>query len=250
MNRHQGGFTIVEFLIAGFLGLLVLVAVGRLFVDSNTTFRTQRQLASVQDSGRFALWFLKEDLQRGAYQPGPQFTSRAGIAVGGVCGVEGCSADGADNDTVAVRYEMAGATDCAGSAVATGRIVNVYSVVNRQLVCTGNGGAGPQPLVDNVEAFQVLYGIKLPTSARGSPEPDRYMTATEVTDANIAQQIVSVKVALLLAAPESSATPDTEQQFDLWGVDKEFDDDVLRRVFYLTVAMPNAGPVLPEPALL
>src|SRR3990167_803275 len=70
LPKAQTGYTVIELLIAATLGLVLLAGVGQLFVGSNQSFRLQRQLADVQDSGRFGLSFMREELERGGWANG------------------------------------------------------------------------------------------------------------------------------------------------------------------------------------
>lgn len=63
----QGGFTLVELMIASTIGLIILVALGQLFVTSRATYTMEEGLARAQESGRFAMEFLTYDIRMAGY---------------------------------------------------------------------------------------------------------------------------------------------------------------------------------------
>ena len=56
------GFSSVELLISMVLGLLVVGAIGSLFVQHKTNYRQNEQFALMQENGRFTLNLLASDL--------------------------------------------------------------------------------------------------------------------------------------------------------------------------------------------
>ena len=61
------GLTLVELMVAITIGLIILTAVARLFVTSRSTYTLQEGLARVQESGRFAMEFLSQDIRMAGY---------------------------------------------------------------------------------------------------------------------------------------------------------------------------------------
>lgn len=259
---QQSGYTIIELLIAGLLGLILLAGLGQLFLGSSATYNMQRQLADLQDNGRVALWLLKEDLEEAGWSANkpthliphimftPNLESDAAVCPGGVCSVDG----GGDNsDVLTISYE--GVTDCNGSNVASGIVQNRYFVQGTQLLCQGNGGAAPQPLIENVAAFQVLYGLDLNSPAAGAVNPllscadravDRFVTLdmipTALLEGNTVSSdvnIVSVRFALLLAGQPNNTLPNLARTYQVGDRSYDFNDQIPRRVFSLTVPLRN-----------
>jgi len=60
LHRHQG-VTLVELMIALAIGLLVTVAMLKVYVDASGMYRFNEGLARVQENGRFALEFIRRD---------------------------------------------------------------------------------------------------------------------------------------------------------------------------------------------
>lgn len=248
---RQGGFTIVEFLIAGTLGLLLLGGVGLVFVGANDAFRTQRQVANVQDNGRFALFFLQNEIMRAglALEVTGDLAQRMikdpfGLQplLGSICGAATpCATNGAgtNSDTFAVRY--AGAFDCTGAAVAGGVVENRFFVDpdTQQLMCQGNGGGPAQPLAAGIANMQVLYGVPVNDSTR---EPARFLTANQAAASPVAimYRVKAVRISLLLTADADTLPAPVADPYQLEDISIVFDDLRMRRVMSLAVPVPNA----------
>lgn len=253
---RQVGYTVVELLIAGALGLVLLAGVAQLFVGSSATFRMQRQLANIQDGGRYALFFLKSEIERAGWaddlvevtlplEAGPLVQDTLNeVDIGGlVCEGGNCTFDGGGDvsDSLTVRYE--GEVDCAGTAIAGAQVLNRYFVGGadgRQLMCEGNGGAGPQPLVEGVDNFQVLYGIDTTSAAEPGCRDravDRYVTAAELPDFD--RSVVAIRIALLIRGEQNSSIANEERSYQVGDRQLEFTDQIPRRVFSLTAPVNN-----------
>lgn len=67
VRRRIVGLTLVELMVAITIGLIILAAVTRLFVSSRSTYNLEENLARVQESGRFAMEFLAQDIRMAGY---------------------------------------------------------------------------------------------------------------------------------------------------------------------------------------
>ena len=215
MRRHprqrQGGATLVEIMISMVIGLAIVGGLTQVFVAGRSSYSLQERLGSLQENGRYALYFLQCDI-RNAGMP----RDGAGI-IAFVRPTEAApnnTADGGGNnpDRIAVRYRatVAGTTDCLGNNIALGTIVvTAYSInvdaltgVSR-LMCSAQGAAA-QPIVDGIENLQILYGIdRDPDTVPGFGYADFYVPANAVAAADWERQVVSVRVAIL----SSTMTP-------------------------------------------
>lgn len=66
--RHRMlGLTLVELMIAITIGLIIVAALVRLFATSRGTYHLEENLARVQESGRFAMEFLAQDIRMAGY---------------------------------------------------------------------------------------------------------------------------------------------------------------------------------------
>ena len=62
-RSRRGGFTFVELLIAGFIGAVVLVVTYLVFTANSRQYYVQEQIVQMQESMRFAVEYLKNDLR-------------------------------------------------------------------------------------------------------------------------------------------------------------------------------------------
>lgn len=247
MRHQQGGFTIVELMVAGTLGLILIVGVLQVFISSRQTYRVQDAISSVQDGGRFALQFLSEDIQKAGWSNSADALSQR-FVFNNTASRDDCTAVATDvsSDCIQLRYE--GATDCLGASTAgtggvatdTFQITNVTTstddgVKTGELSCTSNGQT--QALISNVESFQIMYGV----DTDGDRVPNQYVNAAGV--GNNQQLIMAVKIALVvvsdanaLDAVRNYAASDTTV-LDQAGYVRS--DRRLRRIYQMTVAVPN-----------
>jgi type IV pilus assembly protein PilW len=63
----QQGFTLVEIMVAMLLGLFLLGGGLQVVTHSKTTYRTQEALSRIQENGRFALYFLAQDIRMAGF---------------------------------------------------------------------------------------------------------------------------------------------------------------------------------------
>lgn len=69
-ESQQGGFTLVELMIALTLGLLLTAGLATLFIATNRSYRQNDLIAGMQDQGRFAMSTLSRDLAMAGYWGG------------------------------------------------------------------------------------------------------------------------------------------------------------------------------------
>jgi type IV pilus assembly protein PilW len=117
-----------------------------------------------------------------------------------------------------VRYATTtgdGILNCSGASNVTGNVVptayvNVFSVVNGQLICAMNGTVyplvgtvGSPPNSVSVTKLSILYGVN---STGSSNNVDSYMTAAQVTTAAVWNNVISIQVSLTFTNPIYSTT--------------------------------------------
>lgn len=210
MPRHQAGFSLVELMIAITLGLIVLLAVGSIYIGSRQTYRVQEDNARIQESGRYALEVLGRSIRQAGANAEMNFNKSATALQCNVPGV--CDAIGGVNgvavpDTLTVQFYAGSeeldpgsglwmARDCTGRQAALGAVVdNTFDITGvTNLRCTARlNGVLPlaATLVENVEDLQVVYGID-DTDVSGSPN---YRSADLYVVAPTAAQLPSVVTA-------------------------------------------------------
>ncbi len=236
---NQSGFTLVELMIAGVLSLILMAGVIQLFLGSNQNYTMQNSLAIIQEDGRFALMFFKDQIQKAGWVEDFSLGSIDPIFLDA-----DSTFDGDDFDSITIAYKVAVGSeknrDCNGEPTATGAVRNRFYVDDsKNLMCAGNGGRTAQPLLSNVDQFQVLYGIDTDNLACADGAVNRFVNASSLP---VGATILSVRVALLLKS-ESNVFPSAESRtFEV--LDKTHTpkpaDRLVRRLFQQTVYMPNA----------
>jgi type IV pilus assembly protein PilW len=198
LSRHQAGFSLVELMISMTLGLIVLLAVGSIYIGSRQTYRVQDDNARIQEAGRYALEVIGRSIRQAGANAEMNFNKTATASqcnVVGVCdainGVNGVAVT--NPDTLIVQFYAGSeelnptppgwiARDCTGRIVALGQVItNTFSLTATNLQCTASlDGLLPltAPLVDNVEDLQVVYGIDTDvTSSPNYQSADLYVAA-------------------------------------------------------------------------
>lgn len=235
LSANQRGFSLIELMIAVLLGLVITLAATQMFTVGQRTLQLQQATSTIQEEGQLTLRFLVDDIRMtGFYEDG--VSGEVGVAFTGT----NASSNGAsgDNDRLTIAYH--GVQDCTGNDVAGGadaRVLNSYWVDDGTLKCTGNSGTGNSvSLLDNVQSFQVLYGIR---GSEALPSVERYVPAASSLDP---RQVLAVKVAFLLRNDSANLGEGSAQTIIL--LDEEIDIDAadtnaMHRMFYRTVALRN-----------
>lgn len=223
--EHQTGFSLVELMIAITLGLIVLLAIGSIYIGSRQTYRVQEDNARLQEAGRYALEVIGRSLRQAGADSEMSFNATVTTpecSVAGVCtpiaGVNGAAAapDAMTVQFYAGREELDGGVwvtrDCTGGIVPfvpTGAVItNVIEVAadasslatGTGLRCTGSAG-GPQALVADIEDMQVIYGID--TTIPVDQAADRYVEAPTAAQWPL---VVTARVCVLLQSTNNGLT--------------------------------------------
>jgi len=188
------GHTLLEFVIAVGLGLLVTAGVVSLYTTQRAAFERANNALRIREAGWTALTIVGQQLQMAGFVPADAAQYRAPAPLFGCSGGRPTGTDDSrlscetlpgKSDGVAVRYvgdsvstwpaSTGQTTDCLGQAVTnnSGALGDLgVPVVNRfyakvssstgepELYCEGNGKTGSaQPLVEGVERLRIRYWL-------------------------------------------------------------------------------------------
>lgn len=228
------GLSLVELLVAGVLGLILLAGVLSLFLGSKKTYRVQDQLGNIQTDGRFAMMFIERHIENGGWYQDlvPSFSSA--IDVNNTSDGGGSASDSL---AIQVEYPVGTAVDCNGSNVADTVISNRFFVNGSTLLCQGNGGAVAQPIIENVESFQVLYGV----DSDSDGVVNQYVTASSIGSG---RDVIAIQVAILMVTNEDVGPKSQSESFEVLDETYNSNDSKIRRVFQKTIMLPNQAYML------
>jgi type IV pilus assembly protein PilW len=217
-----GGWSIVEFMIAVALGLLVTLLASSLFLAAGSNYRNHSENLWLSDGGRYALQIMAQAIRQSAsinweVDAAPfELNAETPAAVDGrdaasiSRGGDGISAPQAavanGSDVLALRFSGSGggangdgsSVNCAGFGVAApadaeARGWSIFYVAadaggEAELRCKYRGAAGwgADAIVRGVDSFQVLYGLDTDTPADGVPNTYLNATGLRALDAGLA----------------------------------------------------------------
>ncbi|KAA0083121.1 PilW family protein [Trinickia soli] len=205
--QRQSGHTLLEWLVASALGLVVLAGTLTLYRSQRETFIRSADAASMREAGAAALIVIGQHIQMAGYAPVDRPPLRARVmpgvfgcqsarpVAGGVYGEPRCalaSSDADESDAIVVRYADDGVatwrnrsgqpTDCLGQGVERegeyAVIVNQFYAAlpsgreEPELYCFGNGHATPQPIVEGIERLTLRYWLRGAAEPAGAGEID------------------------------------------------------------------------------
>jgi type IV pilus assembly protein PilW len=197
-------------MVALLIGLFLLGALLIIVQTNKRVFVNQNQLAQLQDGERMALTVISDVLQSAGYFPDPTtntlamtLTQSLPFAVGQ--SVYGVSSGTPAGDQLYVRYMTTGGDgilNCSGQSNPVGGpntlYVNMFQVLNGQLVCSMNGTQ--YNLVSGVTNMTIQYGVKANAVAPGN-NVDTYMTAAEVNAAGLWDNVIAALVQVTFTNP-------------------------------------------------
>ena len=228
---QQRGFTLIELMIAGLLGLILTAGMIQIFIGSSQTFSVQRAISEVLDKGRTATNFISSEIENAGFGGDGLVASAFATLPNNVVFAAGTSdGTGAVNDVI--RVQSTGIRDCTGTVIgAPFLVVNTFDVVAGELRCNG------QPLINGVESFHVLYGV----DSDGDSFVDQYMTSTRVVATGNTTNVAAVRFEMLVASQQTRVFSENISRdykiLDEAPINKT--DRRLRRKFSATVILVN-----------
>lgn len=130
--RRQGGFTLVELMVALTLGLVLSGLIVGIFISNAQSYRVQNALARTQESGRFSLEYIGRDIRGASFlgscqAPGSAAritnTLNSGYSANFAAGIEGYDASGA-SWSPALNASISAHTPTTGSDILTLRLAS------------------------------------------------------------------------------------------------------------------------------
>jgi len=207
--RLERGFSLVELMVAMVIGLIVLLVIGTLFMNSRQTYLAQDANSRLQENARYANEIFGSQIRSAGYTSisiNPPLSGADLFAKAPSTKFDGTPISGVEisggSDTLTLSFD--GTKDCLGQAAA--RPSNLFRInASAQLECVAGGNAGV--ILDDVESMQVAYREKNKTT---------YDPASAVNMANV----TSVRICLLLRAKADGNKRAVES-----GQSQTYDDD-------------------------
>lgn len=241
-SKKASGFTLIELLISLILGLLILGAVGAVYIGSKRTYSERDTLSLVQENGRIAIQLLEYGISPAGYPAVDNFDPFIHNAT--IDNVQSQLIDGQpkqfEADRIGIKFFPASvgaqdgySRDCLGSDKKSGEFVeNSFSIEGGKLYCKGSSNANRQPIAEGVQSMKIQYGV-LNTTV--TPEIIELFNATTLNDKDTWEQVISVKIELGIETPKETdyckQHPETEP--------------CKARIFSTTIPLRNRIP-LPE----
>lgn len=264
----QRGMSLIELMIASFLGLLITIVAMEVLITANRSSLATDGVSQMQESGRFALSFLASQVRETGLNM-PNSPNEIIPFVTDSCNADTCisNTDDADaGDRLAIRWSPPDGrnTDCTGAATPAGaQVANVFWVEEdngiNSLYCQGylvNAGnalaqnSPAQAIVNGIEAMQVLYGVGRNPNTVGYDNDRRYHDVAQYVNADDVvgsewDRIYAIRIFLLARSLDGTETDGT-----LSNADRSYfladarpyeraDSSISRQVFSTTIALSN-----------
>ena len=135
-KNNEGGFTVVELLVAALIGLIILGVAFSMFNVQRKTFSVQEQLSEMQQNVRAAMDMMVREIRMAGYDP-----SNVGfVGIGG-------------NTATSIQV----LADLDGNGVIAGSETVTYSYDAPNLQIDRNVGVGDQPFAENISNLNFSY---------------------------------------------------------------------------------------------
>ncbi len=258
-RRRAAGFTLVEMMVALALGSLLAIVVAQLFANTRESNRAAEDSSRIQEGMRFAGETIGRTVRIAGYKSDPRGDS-AVIFPAAARALDGSNGAGTASDTLIVRFQGSGAVtgtadntilDCLGVPIAPD-FAGITKSYNRFSIAAGADGRSAlfcstdpttptvpgTELVPGVEAMQVVFGEDT-TAAPGDGTADRFVPVGSVTQLD---NVVAVRVYLLLSGKENIRLDTAAANYTLAGVTYTYSDRKIRRVVTQTIVLRNRAP--------
>ncbi len=253
LPHSQRGVTLLSLLVGMAVGVFLVGAVLKLYLDTRDGFRMRNAVSEVSENLRFSI----DDMRRilvmagreilavedgnASRRPFPELGA-GGIVDGGTTG----------SDTIAIRYRVGPSCGAYQNVPLTERptMVRFYVDGQNNLVCemtTYSGSTASTTtwtMASNIRSLKALYGVD--DDADGYA--NRYLTASQVNTENRWRNVVSIRVALMAGStgsiPEKYREAETASLNVLGLLVDEPDTAHLYHVASTTLAFRNLHPAI------
>ncbi len=266
------GFTLTELLIAATLGVILVTAITMIFAGAKHSYLLQSGLSRIQEDGRVGIFLIAEEVRKAGFRK-PVWN----VPLTGYSPLTNASVNGANdtNDTLQIMYfddrNCSGVLNAAIDPETTEpkadykRVTfSVDNAENLKLSC--EFGSNPsnlqlqvsnETIIDDVESFQVLYGIDTDfppdfsinawtTADTITPKVSVCLQSQYLCEAggllNSMQTGVplAVKIGILVASPDKTGSDTDNQPINILDVFiAAQNDNKLRKPFTTTVTLRN-----------
>lgn len=213
----QSGFTIIEFMVALTLGLLVVAGAASIFAALRTSYLGQDAQLQTQEAQRQAIAMVNTLVQSAGYFVEPTTTTRAQALPAtttanpdGTTFAAGEALTGTDTGgtgktpTLNLRFQTAsgdGVFNCNGGTNTSGS-ARLYTNSlglgeDGELTCAVDGGSAVV-LLEGVSALAFVYGVDTDTTLRPNAPANvtTYMSAKQVAQGSLWARVLTVRVTL------------------------------------------------------
>lgn len=266
-RARAAGFTLVEFLVALVIGLLIVLAAVASLFGTRATSLSSDNVASLEQAAAAAFQQMRSQIAQAGYAPIDLVHGNRGYfdttglrdtllaTAPAFFAVDGTEGGTGANDTVTVGFAptVDGFADCLGQTARSSSgtaynktapfsdnnvrlVTSRFEVADGNLHCLGSGKAQSQPLIAGVERFNVRYGVETPASGSYGIS---YRDANAVTDFSLVRNVI---LCLQLVAPNGGAPTQTYRDCD--GVEQTAGDGRQRGVYRTTIALRNTKGLL------
>lgn len=267
------GFTIVEFMVAMGIGLIVSLVIGQIFVGSRQSFSSQDDAARMQETMRAASQILTRTIRMAGFRnntgldPAGIFPKATTPAIAGADNVATAGLPSGTNpvqptgaapavvpDTITVRYQGVSTAaavadgsvvDCIGTSIPAGTMSsNTFGIrpvtkadgsLSSSLFCSTDGGVS-WPANNEVIPDVDNMQILYGIDTDNDGAANAYVRIVDAADVDM---IVGVRIWVLLRSPTASHTSVTPATYSLGGVNYSYNDRFVRRVLSTTINLRN-----------
>jgi type IV pilus assembly protein PilW len=227
-NKNKKGYTLIELMV----GILIssIVAGGALtFIETSmNTDQYQKATILLQNETKYAVDYLVSDIRIAGFALTDDLSSFEKQPFDWANTTDG----NAENpDQIQIIYENSqNNTDCSG-------VSNLPIISNRYYVNNNNLMCNNQIILDNIQVFQILYGIDLKNNGR----IDRYLPATTARpiSENSLYRIIAVRFDII-SSSENGYNGVYLKSFNITNNNKiEFTDNRIYKSYTRTIMLKN-----------